>query len=268
MLFGISTYFLSKERVLPLIEEAFLKGIRHFEVGFEVPYLDFLNENFFEKIENLRSLGVSFSIHAPWIECNLGSLFREVRDFTKRRIISSIDLAERWNLNPVILHPGLSFVKEKNSHKEAKDNFMEELRSIVSYAEKKGVRILLENVPFVFSFFSSLEEFEDFRGRLDIRICYDMGHSLLMKRGEPEEVQSMILSEVIEHRSDIEEIHFHNNHGKKDEHLLYSGILDLKKILLGLKEKGFEGIVMVESSDIERFGLDFFFSWIRDSGLL
>lgn len=263
MLFGISMYFVSQEKVFPLLEEALNLGIRNFEVGLEIPYLDLLDSRFFQKLREYESFGTSFSLHAPWLECNLGSLFPEIREFTKRRLISSIDCAQKWGLNPVILHPGFSFVRERGFHLRSKENFVSALKDVVSYAKERGINILIENVPFLFSFFYSPDEIENLKRNVDVKVCYDIGHSILMKKGTSLPIERSILKEIMTYKSDIGEIHLHNNFGEKDEHLLYEGILDLESVILGLKEGGFEGIVIVESSDIEKFGVKAFISLLK-----
>ncbi len=260
---GISAYFLKRENVLKTLRMAVEKGITFFELAFEVPQLEILNSDFLKEVEGLKRMGASFSLHGPWIECNIGSLFEEIRIFSRMRILKSIDFAESFGLNPVVIHPGFNFVAQLDVKETAEKYFYDELGILLSYAEKRKVDLLIENVPFAISFFHEIRDFKRIMDRFSLSACYDVGHSLIgkMQKGI-ESIEESIVGEIRENKDHISQIHLHNNYGRSDNHLLYSGMLDIKRILTTLKKMDFRGRVIIESEDVETFGLDYLISWL------
>lgn len=264
MRIGISAYFIKKENVLPFFRKAVEEGIFFFELPFEIPHIEIMNGRFFKEVETLKEMGASFSLHGPWIECNLGSLFREIRSFSRTRILKSIDFAESWGLNPLIIHPGFNFFKEREIENLSRSYFFEEIAFIVSYAQKKNVDLCIENVPFALSFFKEIGDFIEIKKNFPLRVCYDLGHALITKnQAGARSVEDTIIEEILKHKEDIAHIHFHNNNGRTDSHLLYSGVLDMRKILDALREMAFQGRIVIESEDVETYGISYFLEWIK-----
>ncbi|MCX7856985.1 MAG: sugar phosphate isomerase/epimerase [Deltaproteobacteria bacterium] len=261
---GISAYFIKRDNLFSVFKEAIKRGILFFEIPFEIPYLETLDDDFLWEVERLREMGASFSLHGPWIECNLGSLFEEIRIFSRERVLRSIDLARTWKLNPVIIHPAFSFFKEEKMNNKSLVYFFNELERIVIYAKKSKIDLCLENVPFSFSFFHQMESFPQIKEKFFLRVCYDLGHALIAKnRTEKGSIEESIIRDISVFRDEIVHIHFHNNNGNADDHILYSGILDLKRILRELQKIGFNGRIIIESEDVEKFGIDYLISWLK-----
>ncbi|MCS7280740.1 MAG: sugar phosphate isomerase/epimerase [Desulfobacterota bacterium] len=260
---GFSTYFITPKNVLFLIERALQKGIRFFEIAFEIPQRLNIDSGFLKEIKNLQKEGASFSLHGPWIECNLGSIFEEIRNFAKSRIFESIKIAHEWGLNPLILHPGYNFFKDEEIKELSYQFFLNELREIESFAKEKNIEVLIENVPFTFSFFNGMEDSKVILKTVPVRICYDVGHSFISKvqKGIPSP-EDAIIREILENKDHIAQIHLHGNEGRTDSHLLYESRLDLRRILKELERNTFLGRIVVESEDIETYGVEYFTNWL------
>ncbi len=260
---GISLYFVRKENLIPFMKMGAQKGISSFELAYEIPYLEEMKK-ITREIDALRKEGISFSLHAPWIECNMGSLYKEIRLFSRERLIETIDMATNLGLNPVIIHPAITFFEDKELKALAQKYFLEELEIIFEKGIKNGVQLCLENLPFESSFFFKTKDLSILKSRLPIKICYDTGHALMATyRDKLKKSEDFIVQEILDNKDEIVQIHLHNNYGKKDEHLFYSGLLDMKKILAILRKCSYMGRIMVESEDIEDFGLDHFLNWLN-----
>lgn len=261
---GFSAYFVKKENIFSFFEKALEKGIFLFELAFEIPYLEIMDANFLKKIESLKEKGASFSLHGPWIECNPGSLFKKIREFSRERILRAIDVASDYGLNPLIIHPGFNFFGDEEAKKISENYFLEELSFLVSHSQKKGVQLLIENVPFALSFFNEIEDLQKIKEKISVGVCYDLGHALISKRKkESQEIEESIISEISKNMDNIGEIHFHNNFGSIDDHLLYSGIMNLQKMLKSLEKIGFEGPIIIESTDVEMHGIEYLVDWVQ-----
>lgn len=264
MRLGVSSYFFSAEGFKTFISECVDRGITSVEIAYELPFMHLLDGAFFERIKHWAREGVSFSMHGPWVECNLGSSFKEIRDFSRRRIMKAIDLASESGMNPFVLHPGYTFLLDRRWQVEEKARayFCDELLLLCQYAQRRGVQLSLENMPFTFSLFSEVSDFDSMKGAHRVGMCYDVGHAIISKRQKGiTDPQKSIASDLRSHRSHISHLHLHNNFGSRDEHALYSGLVDLGEIVHVLKEIDFEGVVVIESSEIETQGFDAFCLW-------
>jgi sugar phosphate isomerase/epimerase len=263
---GVSSYFFSLEGFKGVISECFNYGLRCVEIAYEIPFVELLDRAFFDELKRWKEDGMSFSMHGPWIECNLASHFREIRDFSRQRIMEAIDVASEMGMDPFVLHPGFNFVMDRRWHMEEKamGYFADELFLLREHAERRGVRLCLENMPFAFSFFSLASEPGPLAEDCGLSVCYDVGHAAMSKlqAGLPSPQES-ILSDLRQYIGGIGHVHIHNNFGARDEHSLYSGLLNLKAILKTLMEEGFEGMAVFESTDIETYGFATFAAWLK-----
>jgi sugar phosphate isomerase/epimerase len=261
MKLGFSTYFFMGKSPLQVIEEGLSHGIRVFEISMEIPHVLGLNEEVLKEMENLGRQGVEFSMHAPFFEINVGSFFEDIRSISRRKVMKALDVAGRIGASPVVVHPGYTFLvgKAKAIEDRTKANFLEDLGELASHAEKRGVRIALENVHMPYFLFYDLKDFPAIHDRVpDMGIALDVGHAYIAKcaHGVPDREDSILsdISEIgIEH---LRHVHLHGNGGAKDDHALLDHDVDLAKIVGGLERLGYAGKVVVESYDMEKYGMD------------
>ena len=116
-------------------------------------------------------------------------------------------------------------------------------------------------------FFYNLDEFPEIsRAVPGVGITLDVGHAYVTYRskGNPDP-EGAILADLgrigIEH---LFHVHLHNNTGLKDDHMFLQGHIDLKRIVAGLDRLGYRGKVIVESYDMEQFGMDAVMEKLRD----
>jgi sugar phosphate isomerase/epimerase len=260
MRLGFSTYFFTGKSPLKVIEEGLSRGIKVFEISMEIPHVLGLNDEVLNEMESLGRQGVEFSMHAPFFEINVGSFFEDIRSISKAKVKNALDVAGRIGASPVVVHPGYTFLvgKAKAIEDRTKANFLEDLGELAAYGSKQGVRIALENVLMPYFLFYDLREFPALHASVpDVGIALDVGHAYITKRAQgvrnPEE---SVLSDVraigIEH---VRHVHLHGNKGTKDDHALLEHDVDLAKIVGGLEGLGYRGKVIVESYDMEKYGM-------------
>ena len=258
MQYGFSTYFLTNDNLSGVIDAILASGLKVIELSYEPPHLFSMDEMFAGKVRQLGREGVEFSMHGPFLEINLGSYLEEIRDLSKRRVLEALRLAARLGADPLVVHPGYSFFRKLKEFDAAlRAGFLEDLGTIVEEAGRLGVRVALENVYMSYFYFQELTEFAAISEAVPgIGVTLDIGHAYISKRmAKHPEPEDAIIDDVrrmgIGH---LFHVHLHNNDGTRDDHDLARGSIDMGKVLRGLKELGYDGKVIIETLDAERFG--------------
>ena len=116
------------------------------------------------------------------------------------------------------------------------------VEEIAGMAERVRVRVALEVIPNSLSSASALSELieEDLEG-VDVGICLDYGHAHVMGDvGDAVEAVSGHLWTT----------HVHDNHGKRDDHLVpYGGSIDWDAAMMATQKIGYDGALMLEVGD-------------------
>ncbi|UFS72371.1 sugar phosphate isomerase/epimerase [Geomonas sp. RF6] len=169
-----------------------------------------VRQEFLSIAQELKSAGLSCTIHAPFMDLNPGSLERLVREATMLRFGQVLDAASVLEPEVIVFHPGF----DRWRYGEATDKWREHSvgvwQVVLEHAKRIGATVAIENIfeeePSTLK--SLFEEVEDPR----FRHCFDVGHWNLFKKVGMEE-----WFEALGDR--IAEVHIHDNSGLKDEHL-------------------------------------------------
>lgn len=113
MQFGFSTYFNMQKPIGQIVDELVEKGVRTIELSYELPHVLTMDEPFIVQANGLRESGVAFSMHGPFFEINLGSYIEEIRTISKERHKQAIVLAAKIGCDPLVVHPGYSFLTKR-----------------------------------------------------------------------------------------------------------------------------------------------------------
>lgn len=261
MQFGFSTYFCMHKSIGQIVDELVYKGVRTIELSYELPHVLTMDESFIVKANGLREKGVSFSMHGPFFEINLGSYIDEIRVVTKERHKKAVVLAARIGCDPLVVHPGYSFLTKrvKKIEDRLRIKFIEDLQEITAYAHQQGVRIALENVHMPYFFFYDLREFPELQQSVPgIGMTLDLGHAYIAKRTNgSKDPEGEILDDVCTIGIEkVFHVHLHNNKGDRDDHMFLEGAMDMKRLIDGLKALGYDRKVVVESFEMEERGIE------------
>ncbi len=258
MVFGFSTYFLTDDTLNGVVDRILASGFRVVELSYEPPHLFDYDDRLIEKVQWLRNEGVSFSMHSPFLETNLGSYLDEILQLSRERITTCLKLCRQLGANPMVVHPGYSFFRKlKEFDAGLRNRFLDELKGIAGEAKHLGVSVALENVFMSYFYFQQLDEFNDIvRAVPGIGVTLDIGHAYISKRmAKDPDPEGAILDDV--RRMGVEKVfhvHLHNNDGTRDDHDFINGSIDMGRILCGLDELGYSGKVVIETLDAERTG--------------
>jgi sugar phosphate isomerase/epimerase len=116
------------------------------------------------------------------------------------------------------------------------------VEEIVAMASPLNVQVALEVIPNPLSSAAALSHLieEELEG-VDVGVCLDYGHAHLM--GD--------LGEAVETLSGhLWTTHVHDNHGKRDEHLVpFSGTIDWDAAMMATQKIGYDGALILEVGD-------------------
>ncbi|MBR1866978.1 MAG: sugar phosphate isomerase/epimerase [Clostridia bacterium] len=118
------------------------------------------------------------------------------------------------------------------------------LERLLPTAEKYGVKICVENLPFWHLSMARTEAVKKLVRAVDskyAKICLDTGHANVMKENIYESVKTA--------GSDLEVLHVHDNTGsREDRHYIpYQGNIDWEGFVKGLNEIGYRGCMSLET---------------------
>jgi sugar phosphate isomerase/epimerase len=260
MNFGFSTFFFVQKPVQEVVEDIIAHGVKTIELSLEIPHLPDVNDDFIKRMALLSKDGVDFSIHAPFFEMNLGSYQTEIRQFSRRKAKTAIDIAYAIGANPVVMHPGYTFWmdKIKDVVQKSWEFFVKDMQGLLSYAKKKNITIALESIPMHFFFFYDLPEFKKLQELLPgLGMTLDIGHAYVAKVAKKvKDPEGTIIKDIRELGiQNVTHVHLHNNKGKRDEHLFPDGDIDMKRFLGFLEEERYAGKLIIESYEMERKGI-------------
>ena len=181
---------------------------------------------------------LSYSIHAPISDINIGSLNERIREDSILEILTTAETAANLNIELITIHPGLTSMSVPYMEEKAIEKAKRSLSAIDRISSEYGVRIAVENMPaFPFMLGRTAEELKELIGTTNLGFCLDIGHA---------NTTNQIDDLIKEFKDRLINVHIHDNHGEHDEHLtLGEGNIDFKKVIDSLK--GYTGNYVIES---------------------
>jgi len=183
------------------------------EVYFGAEDLDGCRENDVKHLAHvLQQNGLEVTIHGPFMDLSPGGTDRKVKEVTLDRFSKTIELARFLRPKTIVFHPGYEKRQFDENVTRWLESSLETWKPLVAEAEKNDFVIAIENI---------YEETPDSLRRLldgiqsrHFRFCFDTGHHHAFS------MRKAPLSRWIETLGDyLWEVHLHDNHGEKDEHL-------------------------------------------------
>ena len=176
---------------------------------------------------------------AYWFD--LASDYDYVRQAWILEALREIKTARRLGIDLINFHANINGMFYEVKRKIVLDNTIKSLREIVSQAKKHKVDVMLENVP-LSNGIHSVGEF---------KYIIDNVNGLFVHLDIPHAFTSGGMASVIDYINTfgdkIIHIHWHDNHGQKDEHLpIGEGFIDHKMTIKTLKDIGYDKTITLE----------------------
>ncbi len=217
--------------------KGFLKGLIDNDI--KRAFLEAENKDFEYIMQEFEKHGiVCETLHAPFD--NINHMYSENEEEAKEmqnRLFNSIDRCEKYNIPIVVTHlssgrpmPEITPLAEKR------------FKEVFDYADKKGIKIALENLRYAENLIYFLDKYKN------TGFCYDSGHQYC--RATNNEFLEMYGDRLIA-------LHLHDNRCllDEDDHLLpFDGNIDFRKVAHQLAKTNFDGTIMFEIRRYPRLG--------------
>jgi sugar phosphate isomerase/epimerase len=243
---------------LTLYDELIRKYRIQPEIGFEGEILySFAIKDFKKKAELLKNEGLRCTLHAPFSDLSPGARDKRILAASRDKLRRCFELVEIFKPHSVVCH--LNYEEQKHSYhlEEWFHNSLETWREFLKTAEETDTIIMFEN---------TYETSPDIHQRMlatlnssRVRFCLDTGH-LMAFANCPWQVWLPALE------SQLGQLHLHDNHGNRDEHLpIGAGGFDFGGLFSYLKQQKLTPILTLEPRSeidlwkslkaLDRFGL-------------
>ena len=238
--------------------------------GFDAMDFSFVGEGFFgEETEceafaqgllRLKGLAEDHGMtlnqaHAPF---RPASMFSETPEVGFKNITRSMKQAAMMGIGTIVVHP-LHFTKycEEGMPEQLFDWNMQFYNALKPYCEEYGIRIAIENMwqrgkrgqRILASACSDPEELCQYIDALDSPFfvaCLDIGHAML--NSDPVKCIRTLGSKR------LQALHVQDVDGFNDSHTVpYLGVIDWDRVILALKDIGYEGDFTFEAVDYQTF---------------
>lgn len=181
------------------------------EIGVDGMSLDGCDIGEFEAVsKKFQEKGRSITLHAPFLDLSAGSPDSFIRNATRKRLEQTLKLVPVFRPRAVICHSGWDHRRYLDSKPLWLDRSHKTWKWFAGEVKDCGSRMMLENV-----YERSPEEFLEVYGPLresGVGFCLDTGHQAAFGEVPFESWVSLLGGEV-------GQLHLHDNHGTRDEHL-------------------------------------------------
>jgi sugar phosphate isomerase/epimerase len=212
------------------------------EIGIEGPEGNpqILENKRFKIIKLLNKFKVKPIGHtAPWID--LGSDYEPIRKAWIMEATKEIEIAKQLGLTFINFHAIVNGMFFRKKRKIILNNWIRSLQEIVAYGTKLNIKVMLENLP-LSNGIHKLDEFKYILDHVpDLNVHLDIPHAFT-SGGMP-----AVHSYIRTFENKIVHIHWHDNHGKIDEHLpIGKGLINHRKVVEELKRINYNKTITLE----------------------
>lgn len=221
-----------------------IKNRIHPEIYFSGDDLDVCDEGEAKRLaRSLLDNGLEITFHSPFMDLSPGGADRRVKQVTSDRFSKVIELAEFFQPKNIVFHPGYEKWKFDGNTGLWLESSLQTWTPLVKEAEARGLILAIENV---------FEENPDtlllLLREIDspaFRFCFDTGHHNVFSK--------VPLRKWIDTLGDfLKEVHLHDNHHERDEHLpMGEGEFDFEGFFGLLAQRGLKPILTLEPHEEE-----------------
>lgn len=249
---GMTTWVDPTYKVYDFIAVAAQIGFSYVEIKTDYP-LTIIMQDKKSKIrirQLLESFGVKPIVHAPYYDVNISSLNSKVRKASIESVIDSIKFAHDIGAEIVTLHPGNLPSDYMPSYylRDARNALKESLLKIIKVASDYSITIGLENKQksknhqIIWTPEDHLYFIEGINSKW-LKITYDVGHAFTVGNDIVSYFKKVYLYVV--------NLHIHDNHGERDEHLVPgTGNINFHELIDVLKRYDYKGPIILEVKSI------------------
>lgn len=187
-----------------------------------------------------EGLGMRFvQCHAPAVNCLKSDGYERALSLTTR----AIEVCGILGIPTMVTHAGYDANADEDTWREGNLRFY---RALMPAAERNGVRVLAENSAHanIKGYFlyagKDMRAFADAMDHPNFGICWDTGHA---------NMEGSQYDEIMAIGDALGAVHFHDNRGERDEHLLpLLGTMNVDEVIHALLDVGFRGPLTFEAT--------------------
>ncbi len=253
---GISTWVYFWRPLAEVLREIANVGYSYIEIWGDKAHLDPTISPAVSSLKHLlKELHLQpYSLHAPFSHVNIAALDEEYRKHSIRVIKKSIELCSKLEGKIVIIHPhSTEMFPSLRDYPRMIHKIEESMRELALFAKRSGIKIALENVPYLggWDFGSRISELDKLVEKIDsdeLGLCLDTGHIFVGR------ANADLSRNVLECGKNLIALHIQDTDGKKDRHWLPGeGIIDWSKFSKDLRSINYQGIFMLEVSGSQKW---------------
>lgn len=228
--------------IISEISKIYELNFEYAEIGIEGPEgnPDIINNRRDEIVMLLRRFKQKPIAHtAYWID--LASDYDYIRHAWINEAIRETRIARKLGIDLINFHANINGMFYGEKRKTVLNILIKSLREVVNRANKSNVTVMLENAPLS----NGIHNVEEFK-----YIVYNVPN-LFVHLDIPHAFTSGGMKSVIDYiqtfRDKIIHIHWHDNHGKEDEHLpIGDGLIDHQGAIKALKDINYDRTITLE----------------------
>ncbi len=188
------------------------------------------------------SMGMTYQVHAPLSDVNIGSAHEPMRLAALEEIKRTITSCHKLEIGLMTLHPGFIQGIAFLDSSKALERTRKSVQELERFADEHAVTIALENMPSkINATCTTPQELADVLEGTNIGVCFDVGHA--NTNGNVDGFLPMAKRFI--------NVHLHNNRGQWDEHnVIDDGTADIEKVVSALKGT-YKGNLIIESTDLD-----------------
>jgi sugar phosphate isomerase/epimerase len=229
------------------LEDAGFQGWEIVDEGIQT-----MEGDFKERVRELhQTTNLVLSLHAPLSDINIASVNEPMWEESIRQIKASIENTYEFIDDIIVVHPGFFSPLSVQMPDKAVEKAVASLTTLCEFAADRGLRIAVENLTsanmLMGRYPEELIQLVCETNMDNLGMCLDVAHANTTQKLDE------FLS-ITAQAEDVKIIHMHasDNLGEQDLHLpLGEGNLDWKKVIRGMTDNGYEGIVVLELYSLE-----------------
>ena len=228
--------------IISEISKIYNLNFDYIEIGIEGPegnpdIIKKKNDEIIKLLEQFKQKPIAHT--AYWID--LASDYDYIRHAWILEALREIKTAKKLGIDLINFHANINGMFYGERRKLVLDNLVKSLREIVNQAKKYKIDVMLENVPLSNGIHNIVE----------FKYIIDNVANLFVHLDIPHAFTSGGMASVIDYinafRDKIIHIHWHDNHGQRDEHLpIGEGLIDHQNAVKALKHIGYDRTITLE----------------------
>lgn len=177
-------------------------------------------------LEYAPSYDLSFSVHAPMSDINIGSLNRNMLEASLNELITCMRSCNKLGIEIATVHPGFISPLGMVDKSKVIDMTKASLFRLEAEAAELGVKIAFENMPACpMCLGTTPGDLLTLLEGTELGICFDIGHANTTNT----------VQEFLDLKDRFVNVHIHDNMGVSDEHLpIGKGTVDFPAVINAL----------------------------------